>query len=97
MVEGYLAGILLVSAGIFWSKKLKAAPVLMVAAWAYAMGGMFVPFYAHLEAYLRVETFRADHPHTDLESVITKGIVWAICLTCLVITIRSNEIREVGK
>lgn len=97
MVEDYLCGILLVTAGVFWSKKLKAAPALMVAAWAYATGGMFVPFFAHLEAYLREATFRIDHPHADLESVILKGVVWAVCLTCFVITMRSDEVRSIGK
>ena len=64
---------------------------------AYATGGMFVPFFDHLASYLRVETFGADHPQTNLESVITKGVVWGICLTCLVITMRSIDIRGIGK
>lgn len=97
MFEDYFCGILLISAAFFWTKKLNAAPKLMIAAWAYATGGMFVPFFAHLEAYLREVTFRADHPHADLESVILKGVVWAICLTCFVITMRSKELSNALK
>ena len=93
MVEDYLCGILLFSAALCWTKKRKIAPKLMAAAWAYATGGMFVPFFAHLEAYLREVTFRADHPHADFDSVILKGVIWAICLVCFVITMRSTEIR----
>jgi hypothetical protein len=93
MVEDYLCGILLFSAALFWTKKRKIAPKLMAAAWGYATGGMFVPFFAHLEAYLREVTFRADHPHADLNSVILKGVIWTICLVCFVITMRSNEIK----
>jgi hypothetical protein len=54
---------------------------------------MFVPFFAHLEAFLRKETFRIDHPHEDLNSVIIKGVIWGICLVCFVITMRSKEIN----
>jgi hypothetical protein len=93
MVEDYLCGILLLTAAFLWAKKRKIAPMLMVAAWGYGTGGMFVPFFAHLEAFLREETFRIDHPHEDLNSVILKGVIWGICLVCFVITMRSKEIR----
>jgi hypothetical protein len=90
MVEDYLCGILLLSAAIVWTKKLKIAPKFMTGAWGYATGGMFVPFFAHLEAYLRGVTFRADHPHADLESVLLKGTIWAICLGCFLVTLLSE-------
>jgi hypothetical protein len=94
MVEDYLCGALLLWAAIYWSKRHKMAPELMAGAWAYATGGMFVPFFAHLEAWWRVETFRADHPHTDIGSVVLKGAIWAICLVCFVVTLRSAATKD---
>ena len=93
MVEDYLCGALLLSAALFWFKKHKIAPKLMAVAWAYGTGGMFVPFFAHLEAWLRGVTFRDDHPHADIESVVLKGAIWAICLTCLIVTLRSDDAK----
>ena len=95
MVEDYLCGILLLCAALFWSMRHEIAPKLMVASWAYATGGMFVPFFAHLEAYLRGVTFRADHPHAELESVILKGIIWAICLLFLIVSLRNGKTEKV--
>jgi hypothetical protein len=63
----------------------------MAAAWGFATGSMFVPFAAHLEAWLRDETFRPDHPHTDIASIILKGVIFAICLVCLVVTLRNHD------
>jgi hypothetical protein len=94
MFEDYFCGILLLTAAILWSKKNPKAPKFMIAAWAYATGGMFIPFYAHLEAYLRGATFRADHPHDDLNSVILKGTIWSICLIFFFITMRSITIKS---
>ena len=91
MIEDYLCGALLLTAAIFWAKGKEIAPKLMAVAWAYGTGGMFVPFAAHLEAWIRSETFRPDHPHEDLNSVILKGIIWAICLICLIVTLRSDD------
>jgi hypothetical protein len=96
MVEDYLCGALLLLAAIFWSKKYQLAPKLMLAAWAYGTGGMFVPFFAHLEAWLRGVTFRVDHPHAEIESVVLKGVIWAICLTCFIVTLRSNNNQQVN-
>ena len=91
MVEDYLCGALLLSAAILWSKKHQLAPKFMVAAWAYATGGMFVPFFAHLEAWLRGATFRADHPFDDVNSVILKGVIWSICFICFVIALQNKN------
>lgn len=82
MIEDYLCGLLLVAAALSWRAGSHYGPPLMASAWAYATGGMFVPFAAHLEAWLRQETFRPDHPHEDLNSVILKGVIWAVCLIC---------------
>ncbi len=90
MVEDYLCGALLFTAAILATKGSKLASKYMVAAWAYATGGMFVPFYAHLEAYLRGATFRADHIHTDVNSVILKGVIWSIALICFIVVLRNE-------
>ncbi|SLN37837.1 hypothetical protein ROA7450_01824 [Roseovarius albus] len=84
MIEDYLCGLLLVAAALVWRASNRYGPPLMASAWPYATGGMFVPFAAHLEAWLRQETFRPDHPHEDLNSVILKGVIWAVCLICFV-------------
>ena len=88
MVEDYLCGAILITAAILWSKKHVMAPTMMIAAWAYATAGMFVPFFAHLEAYLRGATFRADHPFDDVNSVILKGTIWSICLICFIVAVK---------
>ena len=91
MVEDYLCGAMLITAAILWSKKHVMAPTFMVAAWAYATAGMFVPFFAHLEAWLRGATFRADHPFDDVNSVILKGTIWSISLICFVIAMQYQK------
>ena len=53
MFENYLcAALLLLAAGLSF-KKHPMAPNFMLVASAYATGGMMVPFFAHLEAWLR--------------------------------------------
>ncbi len=91
MIEDYLCGILLIWAAWNWAKASDSAPKIMAVAWAYATGGMFVPFAAHLEAWLRNETFRPDHPHTDVGSIVLKGVIWAVCLGCLIVTLKSQD------
>lgn len=91
MVEDYLCGALLLSAALCWSLQRPVAPKLMAVAWAYATGGMFVPFFAHLEAFLRDTTFRPDHPHEDVSSIVLKGVIWAVCLVFLIISLRSDD------
>ena len=91
MVEDYICGALLLSAAVLWNQKRPLAPKLMAVAWAYATGGMFVPFFAHLEAFLRDTTFRPDHPHEDVNSIVLKGVIWAICLVFLIISLRSDD------
>jgi hypothetical protein len=94
MIEDYLCGAILLSAALVWRSGSKLGPMLMASAWAYGTGGMFVPFAAHLEAWIRGETFRPDHPHEDLNSVILKGAIWAICLICFVISLWRGRDRE---
>lgn len=90
MIEDYLCGALMLWAAWAWSRGASVAPKAMIVAWAYSTGGMFVPFAAHLEAWLRNETFRPDHAHTDTASIILKGIIWSVSLACLIVTLTSQ-------
>ena len=74
MLEDYLCGAILLWAAWSWARRQKMAPTVMATAWGYATGGMFVPFAAHLEAWMRGVTFRPDHPHTDTASIILKAL-----------------------
>lgn len=91
MIEDYLAGAMLLWAALSWSRKQPIAPKLMAGAWGFCAGGMFVPFAAHLEAWLRGATFRPDHPHEDISAIVVKGVIWAICVGCLFVCLRSDD------
>jgi hypothetical protein len=92
MVEDLLCGTLLLVAAIMLVRGHKKAKVMLVAAWGYAFGGMFVPFFAHLEAFLRGVAIRADHPIDDVGSIVLKGIIWALCGVFFVVSLRvSNQ------
>lgn len=90
MFEDYFCGAILLAAALAWHRRQQIAQGLMTAAWGYATGGMFVPFFAHLEAWLRGATVRLDHPHEDIQAVVLKGIIWAICLACMVVCLRAS-------
>lgn len=89
MLEDYVAGVALLVAAILWVRNYRHATIIMTASWGYVTGGMFVPFFAHLEAWLREETIRSDHIHTDVNAVILKSVVWLICLVCFVMSLRT--------
>ena len=91
MLEDYLGGAVLIAAALFWHRRHSLAPRLMSAAWAYSLGGLFVPFFAHLEAALRGYTFRPDQPHQDTGSIVIKGVLWLICLVCTYVSLRSSD------
>lgn len=87
MLEDYVGGIILLLAALAWAQSVKSAHLIMATAWAYVAGGMFVPFFAHFEAWLREETFRSDHIHTDTNAVILKAFVWSICVACFLVSL----------
>lgn len=91
MVEDYLGGALLLAAALLWRKGRPNARQWMIAAWAYVTGAMFVPFFAHLEAWLRGATFRPDHLHTDIDAIFIKGVIWTICLACFVVSLGARQ------
>ena len=91
MFEDYVSAVLFIIAVWTWHKRSDLAPKFMLTAWAYALGGMFVPFFAHLEAFLRGVTVRPEHPHDDLGSVILKASIWGVCAVFTIITIRSDR------
>ena len=94
MIEDTALGIFfLVAALVYRSNKL-LGQILIISSWAYAVGGMFLPFIAHLEAFLRGATFRPDHPHEDVGSIVLKGVVWLICVVVFVMSIRKSTLTE---
>jgi len=95
MIEDYVCGALLMTAAYLAFRERSSGPVTMVVAWAYATGGLLVPFLAHLEAWMRGVTFRPDHPHDEIGIIVLKGIVWLICVVCLMVSARllQNKVR----
>ena len=91
MFEDYVGGAVLILAAVVWAKGYKVAPKMMAAAWGYTAGGLMVPFFAHLEAWLRGTEFRPDHDIQDVKSIVIKGVLWAISLACLYVSLRSDE------
>lgn len=96
MFEDYFGGIVLIAAALFWRRRHSLAPKLMSAAWAYSLGGLFVPFFAHLEAALRGYTMRPDQPYQDTASIVIKGFLWLICLVCTYVSLRSGDRPTAG-
>ena len=90
MLEDYGSGLLLLLAAAACTAKMANASLYLAGSWGYAAGGMFVPFFAHLEAYLRGNTFRPDHPIEDVNSIIVKDIIWGICLVFFIASLRNN-------
>jgi len=52
---------------------------------------MFVPFFAHLEAYLRGLTFRPDYPIEDVNGMIVKEVIWGICVAAFIASLRDTS------
>ena len=94
MLEDYGSGILLILAAAACTAKLAHSAIYLAGAWGYAAGGMFVPFFAHLEAYLRGATFRPDHPIEDVNGIIIKGVIWGICVSFFIASLRDSSGRS---
>ena len=94
MLEDYGSGILLILAATACTAKLAHSAIYLAGAWGYAAGGMFVPFFAHLEAYLRGATFRPDHPIEDVNGIIVKGVIWGICVSLFIASLRDSSGRS---
>ena len=94
MLEDYGSGLLLILAAAACTAKLAHSAIYLAGAWGYAAGGMFVPFFAHLEAYLRGATFRPDHPIEDVNGIIIKGVIWGICVSLFISSLRDSSGRS---
>ena len=94
MLEDYGSGILLILAAAACTAKLAHSAIYLAGAWGYAAGGIFVPFFAHLEAYLRGATFRPDHPIEDVNEIIIKGVIWGICVSLFIASLRDSSGRS---
>ncbi|NNL67964.1 MAG: hypothetical protein HKP30_17075 [Myxococcales bacterium] len=79
VVEDYLAGALLLTAGWASLRRLRAAPIFLVIAWAMLAGGLFPSFFGHLEAILRNEVSGSR----EVTIVAVKAVLYAICLASL--------------
>ncbi|WP_261817270.1 hypothetical protein [Vibrio gallicus] len=91
MVEDLLCGGLLFVAATLLVRGSHQARIMLVGAWGYAFGGMFVPFFAHLEAFMRGVAIRNDHPIEDTNSIILKGIIWSLCGIFFLISLRYQD------
>ena len=91
MLEDYGSGLLLILAAMACTAKLAQSTIYLAGAWGYSAGGMFVPFFAHLEAYLRGATFRPEHPIEDTNGIIVKGIIWGICDAAFLASLRDQS------
>jgi hypothetical protein len=96
MIEDSALGILFLAAAFVYRKNKSLGQKLIISSWAYAVGAMLLPFIAHLEAFLRGATFRPDHPHTDVGSIVLKGIIWGICVVVFVMSIKKNTLTDVA-
>jgi hypothetical protein len=94
MLGDYGSGILLILAATACTAKLAHSAIYLAGAWGYAAGGMFVPFFAHLEAYLRGATFKPDHPIEDVNGIIIKGVIWGICVSLFIASLRDRSGRS---
>ncbi|MBY6196229.1 hypothetical protein [Vibrio hangzhouensis] len=94
MMEDLLCGALLFMAATMLVKRMKQAKLMLVGAWGYAFGGMFVLFFAHLEAFLRGVEMRADHLIVDVNSIILKGVIWLLCGVLLLLSLRCEPTSQ---
>ena len=94
MLGDYGSGILLILAAAACTAKLAHSAIYLAGAWGYAAGGIFVPFFAHLEAYLRGATFKPDHPIEDVNGIIIKGVIWGICVSLFIASLRDRSGRS---
>ncbi|WP_221075206.1 hypothetical protein [Agarivorans aestuarii] len=94
MVEDLICGGLLFVAATMLLKGHQRAKLMMVGAWGYAFGGMFVPFFAHLEAFIRGVAIRDDHPIDDVGSIILKGVIWSLCGVFFIIALGASSTQD---
>lgn len=84
-VDDFIAGGLLLYAAFAVGRGRPAGPVLLVAAWAILCGGLYSSFFWQLES-------GAAHDVSGLPSatvVAIKGVLYAIAIAGLVLSIRS--------
>ena len=72
MLEDCSAAVLFMIAAWACHKASDHADKWMLLAWAYVTGAMFIPFFAHHEAFLRGAMFRQDPIHTDMDAIVLK-------------------------
>ena len=84
-VDDFIAGALLLYAARSVSRRRPSGPVLLVAAWAVLCGGLYNSFFGQLER-------GASQDVSGLATatvVLIKGVLYAIALSALVLSIRA--------
>jgi hypothetical protein len=85
-VDDFIAGGLLLYAARVVSRQRASGPVLLAVAWAVLCGGLYGSFFHQLES-------GAERDVSGLASstvVIVKGVLYAIALACLWLSLRAT-------
>jgi len=84
-VDDFIAGGLLLYAGRAVSRGKPSGPVLLVAAWAVLCGGLYGSFFYQLES----ESSRDVSGLANTTVVLIKGLLYAVALVGLVLSVRA--------
>jgi len=90
MFEDYLAGALLLVGGWATYRMKSWGAVFLVLAWAYFAGQLTSSFVGQLEQTLRQT---ASEPG-NLMVLIVKFLLWSVCVTSLVLSVRAVHKRQ---
>jgi len=90
MFEDYLAGALLLVGGWATYRRKSWGAVFLVLAWAYFAGQLTSSFMGQLEETLRQT---ASEPG-NLMVLIVKFLLWSVCVTSLVLSVRTVHKRQ---
>lgn len=89
-VDDYIAGGLLLYAAWSVSRDRPRGRVLLVAAWAVLCGGLYGSFFGQLESPAATDV--SGLPSVSV--VLVKGVLYAVALTGLVLSIRTASPRS---
>ena len=89
-VDDFIAGGLLLYAARAVSRNQPSGPALLVAAWAVLCGGLYNSFFYQLERSAAHDI--SGLPNTTV--VVIKGVLYAIALVALVLSVRSATLES---
>jgi hypothetical protein len=90
MLEDYVAGGLLLLAGVLAIRGKPSAPLVLVLAWAYVTGLMSSSFWYQFEATLRGVNLEPLH----FTVLGFKVVLWGTCVTSLLLSFRHAAIKH---